>query len=838
MEVDTIKCMKGWVVIAGLLLAVAVLLIAVLSDFGNPTEPSPSGSLEPPRALPPSVARAEPAAPSSREGRIPDPDPATHAGEPGSTADPLAARPGQIQGVVSFLGDGPCAGARVVFIREGERRIVRTDAKGRFRSGAIRPGEYLVRVESTVFPAREQPSVVVTAGEVTTCTFSVPPGVAVEGTVINAWTRDPIDGARLTLRCDPHRVPSAKLVSKDAVTDDDGRFRLERVYPDHVLLEVEAEGYHPRHERFIVRAEDHGVIRRDVPVVALHRVRGRVVDAKGRPASGAEVAFRFADLSRGGSHPGLPVTDHAGKFELVPPPGRDDESRRVYAFREGSAPGVSREFTLAPGEVVAGLVIRLGRGGAVTGLVGGAGEQHAEVVLRSTREPELEHRTMTERTGQYRIEHLRPGCYTATARLGSRLDFKRRLVIKQGETLEDQNFSLESGARLEGVVVDRSGRPRSAVLVGLKNRYGFPLHEQAARTDANGHFGFADLRWDIVYQVFANRVRGYLPASAKVTARTGTIRLVLTRVFPIVGRVRMPDGEPSRAFRITVYRLIGRELPRPVFHGERIYHDPQGRFEYAGDDLIGLFEVVAQSGHYRSPPVRVRVEPEKPPPPLELRLEAAATLYGDVTSPAGERLAGAVVKIERIPGPFKAAVRTGLNGRYRIEAVRPGVYRLSAAHWEWVEVEERFDFGSSGPCRHDLILPPGGTLVLTVIDARRKPCAGTCVHLIDSRGRPVVRAVVCTEARRLAGELRDHRGARRSRAADAFVNRLRRSQNGLFRTAANGQCTIRTLASGEYCVVVHTAPRWISREARVKTGVTTRLTVTVPESGGDRRPDR
>jgi len=815
--------MKGWVVIAGLLLGVAVLLIAVLQGLGDPTAPSPGEEASAPTPDPP----AETEAPAPLDAIPPElePDPPADRGVAAATPSPV--RPGWIEGEVAFLGGGPCAGARVLFMRAGEKSITHTGEQGRFRSSGIAPGDYRVRVESTGFPPQEDRSVVVIEGQATTCTFSVPPGVRVEGNVVDVLTRRPINGARVTLLCDPEVVPSSKLETKDAVTDEQGRFRLERVYPDHALLGVEAEGYHSRRDRFIVRAEDHGVIQREVPLIGVHRVRGRVVDAKGRPVSGAEVACRYADLHRRWTHWRPPVTDAAGKFELVPDAVSGGKPRRVYAVREGFAPGHSREFTLLPGEVVGGLVIRLSRGGAVTGLVGGGGEQHVEVVLQPTWGPDIRFRTATERSGQYRIEHVRPGQYNAIARLGSRIDFKRYLVIKEGETLEDQNFSLEAGAKLRGEIVDGSNRPLPGLAVGLGNKYRFPPHDQMARTDENGRFGFAELRWDVVYRVSVEE-RWFRKAGVKVTARTGAVRLVLHRVFPVAGRVRMPEGEPAREFRITVYRLVGRDRPRAVFHGEQVFRDPEGRFEYADVENLWSYQVVAQSGHYRSPPVEGRVEDDKPSAPLALVLEAAATLEGAVLSPTGERLSGAVVEAERIPGPFKTSVRTGLNGRFRIEAVLPGIYRLRAAHAAWADVEERFHIGSPGPCRHDLVLKPGGVLLITVHDARRKPLPGARVRLEDSQGRPVVDPWLRIEVKRRLGRPSPSREDERPPSGDALVDVLRRSAKGLGRTDANGQCTLRALAAGSYRVSIQSGTRWLHRQVEIRTGLTTRLRVEAP----------
>lgn len=351
--------------------------------------------------------------------------------------------------------------------------------------------------------------------------------------------------------------------------------------------------------------------------------------------------------------------------------------------------------------------------------------------------------TSTDELGLFRVGPVGAGLYVLRAEhpeLGRGEVSDLRLSASLGEgTAIVQDLSIARGLPLAGWVLDSAGLPIEGAPVRIRATGGAGSLVGSRRTDQHGRFRFEDLaggeyRIDVAVEgCFPVRLAGLRPG------RTD-LRIELARRPAIQGRVLSAEtGAPIERFQVEVFavnpqsRRLGRRhgIPLPV-------RDPRGDFRV--EDLsFGTYIVRATAEGY----ARTETRPftlEEPGGALELvlHLHPGTGILGRLlTGIDGAPLAEARIHLELehaggVWGQAGGTARTDSDGRFRLDHLRPGTYRLLVAHPEMVPL-------SSGPIAvsaaggpvdlGDLRLQPGAVLEGRVHDPYGRLAEGDGVLL-------------------------------------------------------------------------------------------------------------
>jgi hypothetical protein len=312
----------------------------------------------------------------------------------------------------------PARGARVVSLSTG--RSTTADAQGEIQTAPDSLGAWVLvewpHLGTAVYPAPETPGAVLHAA---------PP--AQLGGVVRNEAGLPVAGARVSLvdsRLGLSAYPSPeederreRLPQTVARTNAEGHFVLQSPRAGLVALHVSAPGYAPTQSAPLQVTSGKQAL---VSLVAPNLAPGslRVVDAKGRPVSGAEI-----------SGPGLPAglrSDSLGMAPLFGAPAR--------GWLRVSAPGYAESFLSAEaGEVV------LYQAARVEGHVEGA-RPHEMILLSPHGEESLASAPAPQAAARFSFV-LAPGEYDVLLSRPSGDVFLHSFSIREGESLSLHQLS-------------------------------------------------------------------------------------------------------------------------------------------------------------------------------------------------------------------------------------------------------------------------------------------------------------------------------------------------------------------------------------------------------------
>ena len=587
---------------------------------------------------------------------------------------------GDLRGTVLLPDGAPAAGADVsaagMFVKPALRLQTTTDDRGQFRfelkplTGAQRwsVGASLGRLGGEA--NNPYGTVEVAAGKdpAPVVIRLVERGV-VRGRVLRAEDNQPIARAKLFL-------DSGIVVA----TDENGRFRIGGLpLGNHSLIPV-APG---RARPYILYDNS---LRPDVELELRlelgRKLRGRVVDARGRPIEGAY-------LTRSSSGTALTLNgwdqicnaDGAFEYDGIPfgrrvyeltagGPGyesreesqaitRSDEPLKEFVFQlaEKAAP---RSAETPADDPPTAAVTRLSRRDLAGQVQAPRGEPVVGALVRwgATMYEETRRETRTGADGTFRLLDVpdRDGYVTVMAD-GLAPRFAR---VSQGEKFV--SIRLEEGQVVRGSVRNKAGRPIESVNVCPGVRSPDPslcnplwLSERKASTDAEGRFQVMGLpRSGVYFDILHPTYSEQRNVALKVGGEENEI--VLTAGGAIRGFVLDPEGHPVRQFRIRI------QIPRNLMPGE-----PAGGY-YAGYDWYGI-SFTSEDGSFVVSDVpagawlrvsaiapgygqaildRVRAAPLDELPPaedLKLRLVAAHWLSVNVATLSNAPIDGALVTL-------------------------------------------------------------------------------------------------------------------------------------------------------------------------------------------------
>lgn len=489
------------------------------------------------------------------------------------------------------------------------------------------------------------------------------------------------------LSFDGRPIPGAPVLLRDArgtsrvvaLSGADGRYEVAAADLED-WIEAHPDGYLPTAPHLVCSVEEG----RELDLVTARsagELRGRVLDARGRPVSGAEVCLRTPL-----------VTSRVGA--LLATTLRDELAGRASFGTQGTVQGAlepTRALTDAAGRFV------------------------------TQRPPEEKFVVVVSAPG------LPPGLQLVEAR--------------SEVALEELEIRLALPASLEGRVVDEDGRPCAGALLELS--FPEPVPRRETRTDSTGRYLFDGLGSGPFALRLVERADGG-GASCHVQGEIAEgqslpLDVQLSAECSIAGTLEGADGRPLEGWTVALWEIADRDFPAKDSRQARTASG--GRFAFLGcsdkEYDLEFFDPTAPAERHRAstrasraPLVLVArpdellafqgriVRRENAPRPSLL---SVAAVRGSMTAKQ------ALVPIDAASGEFHGPSLP--RGRYHVDAFFPG----SATAWrKTLELDGRelaLDVPERGSLRLELELPAGASFADAQAFVRvRAPLATYWIH--------------------------------------------------------------------------------------------------------------
>ncbi len=355
------------------------------------------------------------------------------------------------------------------------------------------------------------------------------------------------------------------------------------------------------------------------------------------------------------------------------------------------------------------VVVRVSSGASLSGTVvdpqgipvGGAVVQgwctYPNVLDRDPR-PAPDREVVADEAGRFTVPHLgrrfvllarAPGMACLTLVHGE---------IATGTTGDGVELVLAPAERIEGRVLDPEGRPVAGAEIASVSAFGVrggetPLPEvwtigppeARARSAADGSFLLEELAPFDYYWTLDHP--GFQPWNEYHSPADGFLEIRLDRGLELVGRILGANGSPiaGASVRITYKARAEAET------------DETGQFRLGGlveDEAAVLYVQAEGCAILVHQPQAIRADQRNW---IELRLEPESPIAGRVVDLQGEGVADALIRVEgdrivdfgsvtRTPTPTwermhrVGETRSGEDGRFRLERLYSGTFRIEAVH--------------------------------------------------------------------------------------------------------------------------------------------------------------
>ena len=343
-------------------------------------------------------------------------------------------------------------------------------------------------------------------------------GVALTGRVIDD-SGQPVT-ARVRVQTDPQRIQQSHFYDTDAMTDSDGRYRIERIAPGRRTVTIDAECCIDQTKAILFRSSNE---RLDITLSRGGQISGRVTDLGGNPVDGVSVTATQKRPSESQARSTRPESDGAYHFSgLEPGPWTISvEHPALIAPEIISEPGDSNvDFLLTQGASIYG---------TVTGIGG-----RSNLTARSNRRGQ----TITTRIsnlGEYELEGLPAGLLELSLQSGLHRIPLRSITAKPPERLR-LDFDLETiGAATGRILVNRSPATHASFYWSGEHGTG------SSSSDARGMLKATGLA-DGHYRAWIGG-RGLGSVQTTVDVRNGQFEIVLEGA-PAIVRVIDSNGFP------------------------------------------------------------------------------------------------------------------------------------------------------------------------------------------------------------------------------------------------------------------------------------------------------
>lgn len=662
---------------------------------------------------------------------------ALRAGGPVAEAATLVlVRPAILTGRIVDASSGqPVPRARVEARRAGSLLVERSGADGRYRLLGLPPGRYRVKADEPRHVPYERDDLRVEAGATTTVDLPLTLGATLSGRVVDEHGA-PVAGASGRLarggRSRAERIPFRRDAEDAAFrTGPDGTFKAERLAPGGDQQLVVA---HPEFERCVLPGLTlpAGGAKTGLTVVLRRglELTGVVVDAEGRPVTGAEIEVRPSASERTGRGGGFLIelggrrnadasqasSGADGRFRVA---GLSPGAYSVHARRGGYADTSLDPVRLERNELAPSVELKLGAGAAIRGFVrrnDGAGAKGYVVRARPESggdgggpfgvgplEP-------TRSDGVFAIEGLRAGETYSLIVLGPQGPGPRQQGVRA--PTEDVEILVGGAGRIAGRVIDAQSRepvPEFTVSFEPELPQGGPMmrvlrpprrlarrlsgddDENVVRSP-DGTFTLENVpagTWTVTVE--AQRYESARVSDVTVRDRdtTSDVEIRATKGRSIRGRVvDARTGRPVVGATVAADEGGAARPPMaPGFEDNAAFTDADGRFDLPGLAL-GTWKLVVRHPDYAE--ASQLVELRQNVADAEIRLSNGGDLGGWVVSEAGAPVGGASVSVQggaegggsgfRFgPGLGGSSTLSDDGGRFRFDRLSAGRYSVTAS---------------------------------------------------------------------------------------------------------------------------------------------------------------
>ncbi len=538
-----------------------------------------------------------------------------------------------------------------------------SDAEGKFLFDAVDPGTIALEASAPGMQKKSMPSVEVPSGkDITDVAFVLEAGATLEGRVLSS-DGQPVAGAEVGAVEEGGERMMVRGMSERSPTDGDGRYRLESLIPGTLSIEATSDSY-PRTVKSVELKP--GLNRLDLTFSGGLDVSGRVVDQNGAAIVGALVRLDAPGRFFGGPQA---QSGSDGSFRLT---GIAPGDYSLNASRAGFAPLDDEVPVRVEAAPVAGLLIKLAQGGAISGTILGLDpKQFGEVEVRADRagwngvRPDFK--------GNYRIENLAPGDYTVEARWGtSGRRATGTVTLPQGAPEVRLDLSFGQGIALSGSVMQGQTPAEGAVVAVVNldadgNGWGRTDHEGKFRIEA---LEPARYRLDLTWNGATHTETLDLSSDREIS-----IDLPAATVSGVL--LDAQNNQPIVGASVTLEAQAEQQGPRFWMGDRGATSDSSGRFilRNVGDDT---YRLQIKSKGYAAREQLVTLQSGRGGENLEIKLDPTEGITFDVRLSSGAIPEDVRVAVLDATGrvTLSGNYPTGENGRVRVSTVPPGTWEV------------------------------------------------------------------------------------------------------------------------------------------------------------------
>lgn len=479
----------------------------------------------------------------------------------------------------------------------------------------------------------------------------------------------------------------AKKADRETRSDAEGRFVFKVPVAKGGQLAL-PEGdlvWEKRPPRFLSSHED-----LDLGELAVFRgavMRGRVLGPDDQPI--AKVKLRFMGYEGHGHVPRAADSDAKGRFELLGLPRGDG-----YLMAScGGHVGLYKRITIAGGETLDGVIVRMRRGAELVGLV--VDDRWQPIREASVKVSGPGQRTeegyeytngsaKTDAQGAFRVAGLGKAPYTVHVKAKGHVP-KSLQNVRSGEG--EVRLELLRLGSVAGHVVDERGQPIAGSSVHWTTK------EPGLGRDGPG---LVEVSMD-----WSNFGPGMMhnPGQRGNSVKTDE-----------QGRFVLENINPGR-----IWLVAGGAHPRAV----------HGPLEIVAGTRLGGVEIAARRGGVAT--IHVFDPDGKPIEKAQVQLSQPNT--------QANRQPGLPMGMGRGPRSRRVASgRTDKDGKCELAGVEAGEYQVRATHQGWVSPEPvRLAVPARGRVETRLVMQAGGTVAIRVVDHRGQPAAEQAFKILQAQ---------------------------------------------------------------------------------------------------------
>lgn len=289
-------------------------------------------------------------------------------------------------------------------------------------------------------------------------------------------------------------------------TDPAGSFLFPDLAPGFYQVTATADGYGEAKETRVEAGTNDLVLR--MPRQAV--VEGYVIaEATGNPVRNYTIKLRRYDRGNAPQPTRIEetVSSAKGRFRLGDvSPGR----YRVFVLARGFAPGESEDFTVAKGDALSGIEVRLRAGGSIRAVlhdVSGSAVSGARIKLLEnsyednaftqlfaaleTYQLGFDRDAASNAEGRFHIDHIPPGSYQIRVTHPHFASlYEKNVDVVEGQPTDLGDLILHAGGTIQGIVYNTAGGALAGQVVMVRAEKGM---QRQARTGKDGRFRVGQL---------------------------------------------------------------------------------------------------------------------------------------------------------------------------------------------------------------------------------------------------------------------------------------------------------------------------------------------------------